>query len=86
MITHVFVQVVVTLSVAALLGSKKAKVLDISLSGWAAGVACAELAEAGGLAGASAVSAAQAGTTTKVNNNSSIFFTFMVTLPLWLKK
>lgn len=58
--------------------------LGVSLPGWAAGAACAELAEAVGLAGAPAVSAAQAGTA-KINalNNSNIFL--MVILPLWLK-
>jgi hypothetical protein len=54
--------------------------LSASLPGWAAGAACAELAEAGGLAGAPAVSAAQTGAA-KINahSNSSIFF--MVILP-----
>jgi hypothetical protein len=54
--------------------------LSASLPGWAADTACAELAEAGGLAGALAGSAAQAGAAKiKAHSNSSIFF--MVILP-----
>jgi len=48
------------------------------LTGWAADsvdcAACAGLAVADGLAGAPAVSPAQAGTTIKANNNSNRFF------------
>jgi len=54
--------------------------LGVPLPGWAAGAACAELAEAGGLAGVPAGSSAQAGTAkNKALSNSSIFF--MVILP-----
>ena len=68
-----------TLSVAGLLASKKAKspVLGVSMPGWAADtVACADGSEADG---ATAASPAQAGTTISANNNSNRFFIFMVT-------